>query len=55
MAGPLALEIPPADDGSITGTVMDAWQAPQQTDQALSAVEIVRDALTVYIYICRLS
>jgi hypothetical protein len=24
--GPLVLEIPPADDGSITGTVMDAWQ-----------------------------
>ena len=27
-AGPLVLEIPPADEGSITGTVMDAWQAP---------------------------
>jgi hypothetical protein len=25
--GPLVLEIPPADEGSITGTVMDAWQA----------------------------
>ena len=24
--GPVVLEIPPADDGSITGTVMDAWQ-----------------------------
>src|SRR5678809_1713803 len=24
--GPMVLEIPPADDGSITGTVMDAWQ-----------------------------
>src|SRR6476469_9947725 len=24
--GPIVLEIPPADDGSITGTVMDAWQ-----------------------------
>jgi hypothetical protein len=26
--GPMALEIPPADDGSITGTVMDCWQSP---------------------------
>jgi hypothetical protein len=26
-AGPVVLEIPPADEGSITGTVMDAWQA----------------------------
>jgi hypothetical protein len=25
-AGPMVLEIPPADTGSITGTVMDAWQ-----------------------------
>ena len=24
--GPLVLEIPPADDGSITGTIMDSWQ-----------------------------
>jgi hypothetical protein len=24
--GPMVLEIPPADDGSITGTVMDVWQ-----------------------------
>jgi hypothetical protein len=24
--GPIVLEIPPADEGSITGTVMDAWQ-----------------------------
>jgi hypothetical protein len=24
--GPVVLEIPPADEGSITGTVMDAWQ-----------------------------
>ena len=24
--GPLVLEIPPADEGSITGTVMDVWQ-----------------------------
>jgi len=24
--GPVVVEIPPADDGSITGTVMDAWQ-----------------------------
>jgi hypothetical protein len=26
--GPVVLEIPPADDGSITGTVMDCWQVP---------------------------
>jgi hypothetical protein len=25
--GPMVLEIPPADDGSITGTVMDVWQS----------------------------
>ena len=25
-AGPMVLEIPPADDGSITGTIMDSWQ-----------------------------
>jgi hypothetical protein len=25
--GPMVLEIPPADDGSITGSIMDAWQA----------------------------
>jgi len=25
--GPIVLEIPPADDGSITGTVMDLWQS----------------------------
>ncbi|HEY7065170.1 MAG TPA: DUF1254 domain-containing protein [Chloroflexota bacterium] len=25
-AGPVVLEIPPADDGSITGSVMDCWQ-----------------------------
>ncbi len=24
--GPIVLEIPPADDGSITGTIMDCWQ-----------------------------
>jgi hypothetical protein len=26
-AGPMVLEIPPADEGSITGTVMDLWQS----------------------------
>jgi hypothetical protein len=26
--GPVVLEIPPADGGSITGTVMDVWQSP---------------------------
>jgi hypothetical protein len=25
--GPMVLEIPPADEGSITGTIMDAWQS----------------------------
>jgi hypothetical protein len=25
--GPVVLEIPPVDDGSITGTIMDSWQA----------------------------
>jgi hypothetical protein len=25
--GPVVLDIPPADDGSITGTVMDCWQS----------------------------
>ena len=29
--GPMVLEIPPADGGSITGTVMDAWQVPWRT------------------------
>jgi hypothetical protein len=26
-AGPMVLEIPPADEGSITGTIMDLWQS----------------------------
>jgi hypothetical protein len=26
-AGPVVLEVPPADQGSITGTVMDVWQS----------------------------
>jgi len=26
--GPVVIEIPPADAGSITGTIMDVWQAP---------------------------
>jgi hypothetical protein len=26
--GPMVLQIPPADEGSITGTVMDVWQCP---------------------------
>src|SRR5690242_13605614 len=26
--GPIVIEIPPADEGSITGTIMDAWQMP---------------------------
>jgi len=26
--GPIVLEIPPADNGSITGTIMDSWQVP---------------------------
>jgi hypothetical protein len=27
-AGSVVIEIPPADEGSITGTIMDAWQMP---------------------------
>ena len=27
-AGPMVLEIPAADDGSITGSIMDCWQSP---------------------------
>ena len=27
-AGPIVLEIPPADGGAIVGTIMDAWQMP---------------------------
>ncbi|MBX9823867.1 MAG: DUF1254 domain-containing protein [Xanthobacteraceae bacterium] len=27
-AGPVVIEIPPAEGGSITGTIMDAWQGP---------------------------
>jgi len=30
-AGPMVLEIPPADDGSITGSIMDLWQNPLET------------------------
>src|SRR6476646_10143584 len=26
--GPVVIEIPPADQGSITGTIMDSWQTP---------------------------
>ena len=27
-AGPIVIEIPPADDGVINGTIMDSWQVP---------------------------
>ena len=27
-AGPMVLEIPPADDGVLNGTIIDAWQVP---------------------------
>jgi len=27
-AGPMVLDIPPADEGSITGSIMDCWQTP---------------------------
>jgi len=30
-AGPIVLEIPPADDGSITGSIMDCWQGALET------------------------
>jgi hypothetical protein len=26
--GPVVIEIPPADEGSINGTIMDGWQMP---------------------------
>src|SRR6476646_2826753 len=26
--GPVVIEIPPANEGSITGTIMDSWQTP---------------------------
>src|SRR6187401_1422270 len=26
--GPMVIEIPPADEGSITGSIMDCWQTP---------------------------
>jgi hypothetical protein len=26
--GPIVLEVPPADDGALVGTIMDAWQMP---------------------------
>src|SRR4030095_5934960 len=29
-AGPLVLEIPPADEGWITGSIMDCWQTPRE-------------------------
>jgi len=28
LAGPMVIEIPPADGGSITGSIMDCWQTP---------------------------
>jgi len=28
VVGPVVLDIPPADEGSITGTIMDLWQTP---------------------------
>src|SRR5678816_2407194 len=33
--GPVVLEIPPADDGSITGTVMDVWQCADKDGRLL--------------------
>lgn len=36
--GPIVLEIPPADDGVINGTVMDAWQIPLE-DVGLAGVD----------------
>jgi hypothetical protein len=32
-AGPMVLEIPPADEGVINGTVMDVWQVPLEDAQ----------------------
>lgn len=31
-AGPIVAEVPPADDGVINGTLMDAWQSPLVND-----------------------
>ena len=31
-AGPMVLEIPPADAGVINGTVMDCWQVPLEDE-----------------------
>ena len=30
-AGPMVLEIPPAEEGSITGSIMDCWQGALET------------------------
>jgi hypothetical protein len=29
-AGPMVIDIPPADGGSITGSIMDCWQTPPE-------------------------
>ena len=34
--GPVVIQIPPADEGSITGTIMDAWQMPCLTNNSAS-------------------
>ena len=44
--GPVVLEIPPADEGSITGTVMDVWQSaledvgPETLDELAAKVAL---------------
>ena len=45
--GPMVLEIPPADEGSITGTVMDVWQSaledvgPAGVDKGLGGKHLI--------------
>ncbi len=39
--GPIVLEIPPADDGAIVGTIMDAWQMPLE-DIGMAGVDRFR-------------
>jgi hypothetical protein len=45
--GPVVLEIPPANEGSITGTVMDAWQSALE-DVGPAGVDKGKAASTSY-------
>lgn len=46
--GPVVLEIPPAEGGSITGTAMDAWQLPLE-DVGPAGVDQGRGGKYVYL------